>query len=115
MKTVLAITLTALICAGCTAPSTNNSSHLRKITAACGTLPLDADTSKPEESIIRWCSQGLYLAKGGALLPLVMKSNNQESSTPWDGGDMPTIETSSTASKQPSKVEPIVLEIPTDE
>lgn len=116
MRTVLAITLVALICAGCSTSSKNNAPSLsRNIIVACGKLPPNADTTKPEDTIISWCRRGMYLASSGELLPLVADIDKQPASTPWEGGDMPAIEqTANTAVKPPPKVKPIVLEVPVD-
>ncbi len=89
----------------------------RDVVAVCGALPPDADLSRSEDVIVRWCRQGVYLTRSGTLAPLKVDTPGQPGNASWDGGRMPEIEGVENEGVEASagSAQPIVLEIPENE
>lgn len=90
----------------------------RDVVATCGGLPPDADITRSESAIIRWCRQGVYLTKSGALAPIEPDTPARQGHAAWDGGRMPEIESASNAGDAEADAgtaNPVILKIPEDE
>lgn len=107
----------ALLFSGCSSLGGGNAPS-REVVAACGVLPADADLSRSESAIIRWCRQGVYLTISGELAPIEPTNPKRQGHAAWDGGRMPEIESAiegGDAETDSGRPKPVILKIPEDE
>lgn len=109
-----------IVLVGCSSAPHSSQDQATRHIDGCVNLPQDADFSRSEKIIARWCLQGMYVDKTGAMKPLPNTETALTSSeSNWDGGNMPTMQTSSPDSDSPSippiPTNPIVLKVPEGE
>lgn len=116
MRLRYALVVAFALLSGCSSVGGGNTPS-RDVVAACGALPPDADLSRSEDAIIRWCRQGVYLTQSGTLASLKRDTPEHQGHAAWDGGRMPAIEKADHkgAEAGTSREKPIILEIPDDE
>lgn len=117
MRLRYALVVAFALLSGCSSLGGGNAPS-RAVVGACGVLPADADLSRSESAIIRWCRQGVYLTQSGELAAIERANPERQGHAAWDGGRMPEIESAiegGDAKADSGRPKPVILKIPEDE
>lgn len=117
MRLTYALVVALALLSGCSSLGGGNAPS-RAVVAACGILPADADLSRDENAILRWCRQGVYMTRSGELAAIKPANPERQGHAAWDGGRMPEIESAiegGDAEADAGRPKPVILKIPDDE